>query len=171
MRVEEHDRRSTPRASEIWELRRRPERLPALHATGVTRCEREGDDGAASGLGARYSMRMRVGSADVGGLVEVVELDEPGDLPGPASRASTSAGAGACARPETARTRVTLRLAYERPGRLLGMISDRCRRRWWRATSSGRSRTCKREIEGGADERERAGTGFTGRIGVRSSAA
>ena len=31
-------------------------------------------------MGSRYRMRMHVGSADVGGLVEVVELDENRDL-------------------------------------------------------------------------------------------
>ena len=53
----------------------------------------------ATGLGARYRMLMRVGSAEVGGLVEVVEFDEPArprlDLGRPAS---TSAAAGGCAR-------------------------------------------------------------------------
>ena len=31
------------------------------------------------GLGARYRMLLRVGSAEVGGLIEVVEYDEPRD--------------------------------------------------------------------------------------------
>ena len=42
-------------------------------------------------------MLLRVGSAEVGGLIEVVEFDEPATWPGRRSPASTSAGAGACA--------------------------------------------------------------------------
>jgi uncharacterized protein YndB with AHSA1/START domain len=34
----------------------------------------------ASGLGARWAVRLRVGSAPVGGLVEVTEFDEPSNL-------------------------------------------------------------------------------------------
>ena len=34
----------------------------------------------ASGLGARWAMRLRVGSAPVGGLVEITEFDAPANL-------------------------------------------------------------------------------------------
>jgi uncharacterized membrane protein len=46
--------------------------------SGVTRWEVEGDQ--RDGVGARYRMLLRVGSAEVGGLIEVVESDEPRDL-------------------------------------------------------------------------------------------
>jgi hypothetical protein len=69
-------------------------------------------------LGARYTMRMRVGSAEVGGLVEVVEWDERATWRGPASRASTSA-ALAAARAGGRDARGRLRLPYT-PRRLLG---------------------------------------------------
>jgi uncharacterized membrane protein len=45
---------------------------------GVTRWEHAG--GPRTGLGARYRMLMRVGSAEVGGLIEVVEFDPERDL-------------------------------------------------------------------------------------------
>ena len=45
---------------------------------GVTRWEAEGE--ARSGLGARRRMLIRAGSAEVGGLIEMVEWDEPRDL-------------------------------------------------------------------------------------------
>ena len=45
---------------------------------GVTRWECVG--GPRAGLGARYRMLMRVGSAEVGGLIEVVEFDAERDL-------------------------------------------------------------------------------------------
>jgi carbon monoxide dehydrogenase subunit G len=78
--------------------------------SGVTRWEAV--SARDRGLGARYRTLMRVGSADVGGLVETVEYDEPWDI------ALTSVtgldqrwrwrlrGAG----PE--RTRVELRISY-----------------------------------------------------------
>jgi uncharacterized membrane protein len=46
--------------------------------SGITRWEVVGDQ--ASGLGARYRMLMHVGSAEVGGLVEVVEHDAGRDM-------------------------------------------------------------------------------------------
>jgi carbon monoxide dehydrogenase subunit G len=45
---------------------------------GVTRWEHA--DGPRVGLGARYRTLMRVGSAEVGGLIEVVEFDTERDL-------------------------------------------------------------------------------------------
>ena len=44
---------------------------------GLTRLERKNDE---QGLGARFALRMRVGSADIGGLIEIVECDEPADM-------------------------------------------------------------------------------------------
>ena len=46
--------------------------------SGITRWEVVGEQ--ARGVGARYRMLMRVGSAEIGGLVEVVEHDEPRDM-------------------------------------------------------------------------------------------
>ena len=46
--------------------------------SGVTRWDAEGE--RRSGLGARRRMLIKVGSAEVGGLIEVVECDAPNDL-------------------------------------------------------------------------------------------
>jgi len=46
--------------------------------SGVTRWDSEGD--VPSGLGARRRMLIKVGSAEVGGLIEMVEWDEPNDM-------------------------------------------------------------------------------------------
>jgi carbon monoxide dehydrogenase subunit G len=46
--------------------------------SGITRWEVASDH--AQGLGARYRMLMRVGSAEIGGLIEVVEFDPPAEL-------------------------------------------------------------------------------------------
>ena len=46
--------------------------------SGFTRWDAEGE--ATTGLGARRRMLIKVGSAEVGGLVEMVEWDEPNDM-------------------------------------------------------------------------------------------
>jgi uncharacterized membrane protein len=46
--------------------------------SGVTRWEVAGDE--PNGLGARYRVLFRVGAAEVGGLIEMVEWDEPYDI-------------------------------------------------------------------------------------------
>ena len=66
------------RPSELWEVVADPSCYEEL-SNGVTRWRRSGR-ARAVGAGARYSMRMRVGSADVGGLVEIVECDPCRDL-------------------------------------------------------------------------------------------
>ena len=61
----------------VWEQVSDPARVLDFFA-GVTRWECVG--GPRTGLGARYRMLMRVGSAEVGGLIEVVEFDAERDL-------------------------------------------------------------------------------------------
>jgi uncharacterized membrane protein len=64
-------------ADAIWAFVDDPSRY--LHfMSGITRWEVVGDE--PSGLGARYRMLMHVGSAEVGGLVEVVEHDPGRDM-------------------------------------------------------------------------------------------
>jgi uncharacterized membrane protein len=64
-------------AEAVWAFVDDPTRY--LHfMSGVTRFEVAGEQ--VRGLGARYRMLMRVGSAEIGGLIEVVEHDEARDL-------------------------------------------------------------------------------------------
>jgi uncharacterized membrane protein len=64
-------------AEAVWAFVDEPSRY--LHfMSGITRWEVVGDQ--ASGKGARYRMLMHVGSAEVGGLVEVVEHDPGRDM-------------------------------------------------------------------------------------------
>ena len=61
----------------VWEHVSDPERY--LHfMSGITRWSVEGEQ--ATGLGARYRMLLRVGSAEVGGLIELVEFTPARDL-------------------------------------------------------------------------------------------
>jgi len=76
MRVAARIQVSAP-ADAVWAFIADPARY--LHfMSGVTRWEVAG--GRGDGLGARYKTLMRVGSAEIGGLVEVVEWDEPNDI-------------------------------------------------------------------------------------------
>ena len=61
----------------VWGVVSDPERALSF-MSGVTRWEVEGDEPV--GLGARYRMLLRVGSAEVGGLIEIVEWDPPQEL-------------------------------------------------------------------------------------------
>ena len=61
----------------VWETVSDPGRY--LHfMSGITRWSVDGDK--ARGLGARYRMLLRVGSAEVGGLIEIVEAKPERDL-------------------------------------------------------------------------------------------
>jgi uncharacterized membrane protein len=76
MRVESKIEISAPPAL-VWQYVSDPSRY--LHfMSGITRWEVVG--GKRIGLGARYRMLLRVGSAEVGGLIEVVEFARHADL-------------------------------------------------------------------------------------------
>jgi uncharacterized membrane protein len=61
----------------VWDHVSDPRRY--LHfMSGITRWSVEGEQ--ATGLGARYKMLLRVGSAEVGGLIELVEFTPGRDL-------------------------------------------------------------------------------------------
>ena len=63
---------------DIWELISDPCDYPRF-MSGLTGVKLKSPD-RASGMGARYQVHFRIGSAEVGGLVELVEWDEPADL-------------------------------------------------------------------------------------------
>ncbi len=61
----------------VWHYLEDPENYLRF-MSGVTHWEVVGD--RANGLGARYRILVRVGAAEVGGLVEMVEWNEPFDI-------------------------------------------------------------------------------------------
>jgi uncharacterized membrane protein len=78
------------------------------------------------GLGARYRTLMRVGSAEVGGLVEVVEWDEPGDLAWTSVTGLDQRGRWRLRARPHGRTHVEFRLSYGVAGSgLLGWVAER----------------------------------------------
>ena len=89
----------------------------------MTRWEVEGDQ--ATGMGARYRTLMRVGSAEVGGLVEIVEWEEGCDLAWSSVTGVDQRGRWRLrARPDD-HTHVELRLAYGVAGAgILGWVAE-----------------------------------------------
>jgi uncharacterized membrane protein len=104
-------------AAVVWEFVDDPERV--LHfMSGVTRWEVEGDQ--RTGLGARYRMLMRVGSAEVGGLIEVVEHDEASELAWNSVTGIDQRGRWRLRERGSNATQVELRLSYGVAGAGLG---------------------------------------------------
>ena len=94
---------------QVWDYLSEPENW--LHfMVGVTRWEVRGDQ--RSGLGARYRMLIRVGSAEVGGIVEMVEWDEPRDLAWNSVTGVDQRGRFRIRDMDEGRTRVELRYSY-----------------------------------------------------------
>jgi uncharacterized membrane protein len=86
-----------------------PER--ALHfMSGITRWEVAGDK--PQGCGARYRMLLRVGSAEIGGLIEVVEYDPPRELAWTSVTGIDQRGRFRLRADGPDRTRVEMRLSY-----------------------------------------------------------
>jgi acyl-CoA synthetase (AMP-forming)/AMP-acid ligase II/uncharacterized membrane protein len=135
---------------EIWELISDPCGYPRfMH--GASRVVRKGD-GPERGVGARFSTHLRVGSAEVGGLVEIVEFDEPADLAWTSVTGIDQRLRWRLRETDDSRTRVTLRLAYEAPGGVLGAISEQVSKPMVAGNLEQTLQNLKGEIEGGPDE-------------------
>ena len=93
----------------VWEQVTDPARVLDFFA-GVTRWEVEGAQ--RTGLGARYRMLLRVGSAEVGGLIEIVEWDEQRDMAWSSVLGVDQRGRWRLRELDDGRTRVELRFAY-----------------------------------------------------------
>jgi fatty-acyl-CoA synthase len=134
---------------EVWELVSNPLLYPRfMH--GVTELEHKG--GPERGLGARYTIHLRVGSADVGGLVEVVEFDEPADLAWTSVTGIDQRMRWRLRETDDHCTRVTLRLAYDAPGGLLGTVSEQVSRPMVAGNLERTLHNLRGEIEGGTGE-------------------
>jgi uncharacterized membrane protein len=77
---------------------------------GVTRWEVQGEQ--RSGLGARYRMLLRVRSAEIGGLIEVIEFHPPTDLAWTSVTGIDQRGRWRLRQRRPQTTRVELRLQY-----------------------------------------------------------
>jgi uncharacterized membrane protein len=91
--------------------------------SGITRWEVVSDE--PTGGGARYRMLFRVGSAEVGGLIEIVEFDEPRDVAWTSVTGLDQRGRWRLRDASDGRTRVELRLAYGVAGSgLAGWVAE-----------------------------------------------
>ncbi len=107
----------------VWAVVSDPERA-LTYLSGITRWEATGEP--RTGLGARYRMLFRVGSAEVGGLIEVVESDPPYDLAWTSVTGVDQRGRYRLRARPGGFTRVELRLAYGVAGSgLWGWVAER----------------------------------------------
>ena len=120
MRVEKNTSSGAPR-EEIWKLVASPDHYPRFWH-GLTRLDRKNEE---HGMGARFALRMRVGSADIGGLIEIVEFGEPADMAWHSITGIDHRARWRLREDDDGRTKVTLRLSWDSPGGLLGMAADR----------------------------------------------
>jgi uncharacterized membrane protein len=144
MRVAESIEVNAP-PSLVWEWVSEPERY--LHfMSGVTRWSVDGD--RVTGLGARYRMLIRVGSAEVGGLIEVVEFKPERDLAWTSVTGVDQRGRWRIRERDSRRTRVELRLAYGVAGAgISGWIAERVAAPIVRGHLSRTLRQLKRQVE------------------------
>jgi uncharacterized membrane protein len=107
----------------VWSIVSDPERVLSF-MSGVTRWEVEGD--LRAGLGARYRVLFRVGAAEIGGLIEMVEWDEPCEFAWSSVMGLDQRGRWRLRELPGGRTRVELRMAYGVAGSgLSGWLAER----------------------------------------------
>jgi uncharacterized membrane protein len=107
----------------VWAAVSDPERVLSF-MSGVTRWEVVSEE--PTGLGARYRMLMRVGSAEIGGLIEVVEWDPPRELAWNSITGIDQRGRWRLRPAPGGRTQAEIRLAYGVAGSgLAGWVADR----------------------------------------------
>lgn len=107
----------------VWDHLAEPSNY--LHfMSGVTRWEVVGEQ--SSGLGARYRMLIRIGSAEVGGLIEIVEWNVERDLAWSSVTGVDQRGRWRLRETPEGHTRVELRFSYGVAGAgLSGMLAER----------------------------------------------
>jgi uncharacterized membrane protein len=121
MRIEE---RITIRAhcEDVWDFISEPDNYLKF-MDGVTRWEVQGE--LARGPGARYRMLMQVGSAQVGGLIEIVEWKPPSDMAWSSIIGIDQRGRWKLRDAGEGRTRVIFRFFYDVPGGLVALVAER----------------------------------------------
>jgi acyl-CoA synthetase (AMP-forming)/AMP-acid ligase II/uncharacterized membrane protein len=121
VRIEEDITIAAPR-ERVWELIRDPAGYASL-LDWVTTFEPH-DEQRDPDIGARYDMRVQVGSANVGGLVEIVEYDPPREIVWTSITGVEQRGRLRLRTEPAEQTRLTMRLSYGAPGALLGTLAE-----------------------------------------------
>jgi uncharacterized membrane protein len=160
MRIEERiEVAASPEA--VWDYVTEPANYTEF-MDGVTRWDVEGK--RERGLGARYRMLLHVGSADVGGLIEVVEWKPGRNMAWSSVTGVDQRGRWMLRDAGDGRTRVTFRFAYGvAGGGIAGLIAERVAARPLRARFRRALANMKAAVEGGrfegeADRRARLAT-------------
>jgi len=166
MRVERKITLAAP-CEEVWQAIRDPADWPRL-MHGITRLEQKEEQ--EPGVGARYSMRMRVGSADIGGLVEIVEFDENRDMAWTSITGIDQRGRWRLRQAPGGDTEVTLRLSYDAPGGVLATIADRLSAPMVASNLEQSLENLRRELGGGGSLSEE-GMGLAGRVAYNLGSA
>jgi uncharacterized membrane protein len=94
---------------QVWSFVSDPERVLSF-MSGITRWEVVGEP--RTGLGARYRVLFRIGAAEIGGLIEVVESEEPRELAWTSVTGIDQRGRWRLRELSRSRTKVELRMAY-----------------------------------------------------------
>jgi uncharacterized membrane protein len=138
----------------VWDFISDPAR--ALHyMAGITRWEVVSDK--PNGLGARYRILLRVRSAEVGGLVEVVEYSEPRDLAWTSVTGIDQRGRWRLRERPGGRTKVQFRLSYGVAGAgIFGALSERIAAPTVRDHLERTVRQLKRQVEHEEQRRQAA---------------
>jgi uncharacterized membrane protein len=122
VRIEQKVTVNAPRRL-VWEYVTEPANY-LVFMDGLTRWEVAGD--RHSGLGARYRMLLRVGAADVGGLIEIVEWQPEGDMAWSSVTGVDQRGRWRLRELGDGRTRVIFRFQYGvAGGGITGIIAER----------------------------------------------
>jgi uncharacterized membrane protein len=108
---------------QVWAVVSDPHRALGF-MSGVTRWEPEGK--REQGIGARYRVLFRIGAAEIGGLIEMVEWDEPCEISWTSVMGVDQRGRWRLRKLPRNRTRVELRMAYGVAGSgLFGWLAER----------------------------------------------
>ena len=129
-----------------WELLADPTNYPRV-LSWVTSFEPENEE-VERGLGARYRVRLHVGSAEVGGLVEVIEYDECRDISWTSVTGIEQRGRIRLREAGDGRVKLTLRMSYNAPGFILGSIAEVLSSRMVASAVRESLQEVKRELEG-----------------------
>jgi uncharacterized membrane protein len=120
MRIEESRRIAAPRRA-VWSFVSDPQRYPGF-MVGSTWEPIPGEP--LTGMRARYSIAITVGSIDLGGVVEVIEFDPPHEVAWTSVTGIDHRGRWIL-RDRGDQTDVTIRLSYQVPGGILALIASR----------------------------------------------
>jgi uncharacterized membrane protein len=162
MRINEKVSISAP-SQTVWDYLADPENYLRF-MSGITHWEVVGE--RANGLGARYRILVQVGAAELGGLIEMVEWDEPHDIAWHSITGVDQRGRWRIREKGDSRSRVEFRFAYGvvgggPAGWITELAAAPLLRRHMRRTLQQLKRQVEHERRRAEAERHRAGRAAT----------